>query len=207
MNKGYLVLEDGKVFPGEWLGGQSQGGEVVFNTAHNGYEEIATDPSYFGQIMTTTTAHIGNYGTATEEVESDSVKISGLVCKKFSDVFSRDAADTSLQEYFEAHKIVAISDIDKKRRSLSIDSYASTAEYDLIYSVRYKLTHSPTQTLISNQVVEASQSYRHQSSALIAKEREQGEIKTKLNQKITNIIFRQLSVFDAQRIQQTINAK
>jgi carbamoyl-phosphate synthase small subunit len=64
--------------------------------------------------MTATTAHIGNYGTTKEEVESDSVKIAGLVCKKFSDVFSRDAADTSLQQYFEDHKIVAISDVDTR---------------------------------------------------------------------------------------------
>ncbi|MDG1476674.1 MAG: glutamine-hydrolyzing carbamoyl-phosphate synthase small subunit [Vicingaceae bacterium] len=89
-------------------------GEICFNTGMTGYQEIFTDPSYFGQIMTTTTAHIGNYGTTVKEVESDSVKISGLVCKKFSDVFSRDAADTSLQQYFEDHKIVAISDVDTR---------------------------------------------------------------------------------------------
>ena len=114
-NKAILLLEDGTVMHGNAAGlvGTTTG-EICFNTGMTGYQEIFTDPSYFGQIMTTTTAHIGNYGTATEEVESDSVKISGLVCKKFSDVFSRDAADTSLQEYFEAHKIVAISDIDTR---------------------------------------------------------------------------------------------
>jgi len=105
----------------------------------------------------------------------------------------------------EAEMTLSISNVNKKQRSVSIDSDASTAEYDLIHSVRYKLIHSATQTLISSQLVEASQSYRHQSSALIAKEREQGEIQTKLNQKITNIIFRQLSVFNAERIQQSIN--
>jgi len=105
----------------------------------------------------------------------------------------------------EAEMTLSISNVSKKQRSVSIDNDASTAEYDLIYSVRYKLIHTETQTLISSQVVEANQSYRHQSSALIAKEREQDEIQTKLNQKITNIIFRQLSVFDAQRIQQSIN--
>jgi len=106
----------------------------------------------------------------------------------------------------EAEMTLSISNVNKKQRSVSIDSDASTAEYDLIYSVRYKLIHSATQTLISSQLVETNQSYRHQSSALIAKEREQDEIQTKLNQKITNIIFRQLSVFDDQRIQQSINS-
>ncbi|MFT7185694.1 MAG: LPS-assembly lipoprotein [Pseudohongiellaceae bacterium] len=105
----------------------------------------------------------------------------------------------------EAEMTLTISEVNKKQRSVSIDSNASTAEYDLIYSVRYKLVHAATQTLVSSQLVEASQSYRHKSSALIAKEREQDEIQTKLNQKIANIIFRQLSVFDAQRIQQAIN--
>lgn len=107
----------------------------------------------------------------------------------------------------EAEMTLTISDVKTKQRSVSIDSTASTAEYDLVYSVRYKLIHTPTQTLVSSQLVKANQSYRHQSSALIAKEREQDEIQTKLNQKITNIILRQLSVFDAQRIQQSINSK
>jgi carbamoyl-phosphate synthase small subunit len=114
-NKAILLLEDGTVLHGNAAGliGTTTG-EICFNTGMTGYQEIFTDPSYFGQIMTTTAAHIGNYGTAENEVESESVKISGLVCKKFSDVFSRDAADTSLQEYFENHKIVAISDVDTR---------------------------------------------------------------------------------------------
>jgi len=114
-NKAILLLEDGTVLQGYAAGliGTTTG-EICFNTGMTGYQEIFTDPSYFGQIMVTTTAHIGNYGTSKEEVESDKVNISGLVCKKFSDVFSRDFADTSLQEYFEEHKIVAISDVDTR---------------------------------------------------------------------------------------------
>jgi carbamoyl-phosphate synthase small subunit len=114
-NKAILLLEDGTVLQGNAAGliGTTTG-EICFNTGMTGYQEIFTDPSYYGQIMVTTTAHIGNYGTAKEEVESDKVNISGLVCKKFSDVFSRDFADTSLQEYFEQHKIVAISDVDTR---------------------------------------------------------------------------------------------
>ncbi len=114
-NKAILVLEDGTIMHGNAAGlvGTTTG-EICFNTGMTGYQEIFTDPSYYGQILTATTAHIGNYGTTKEEVESDNVNISGLVCKKFSDMFSRDAADTSLQEYFEHQKIVAISDIDTR---------------------------------------------------------------------------------------------
>jgi carbamoyl-phosphate synthase small subunit len=89
-------------------------GEICFNTGMTGYQEIFTDPSYCGQIMTMTTAHIGNYGVVDTEIESNSVKIAGLVCKKFSDVYSREAADESLQDYFEKHNIVAISDVDTR---------------------------------------------------------------------------------------------
>jgi len=114
-NKAILLLEDGTVMQGKAAGliGTTTG-EICFNTGMTGYQEIFTDPSYFGQIMTTTAAHIGNYGTAQQEVESENVNISGLVCKKFSEVFSRDAADTSLQQYFEDHRIVAISDVDTR---------------------------------------------------------------------------------------------
>ena len=113
--KAILLLEDGTVMHGIAAGlvGTTTG-EICFNTGMTGYQEIFTDPSYFGQIMTTTTTHIGNYGTALDEVESENVNISGLVCKKFSDVFSRDAADTSLQDYFENN--VCISEIVSSRR-------------------------------------------------------------------------------------------
>mgnify|MGYP000938043301 CR=1 FL=1 len=104
--KAILLLEDGTVMHGNAAGliGTTTG-EICFNTGMTGYQEIFTDPSYYGQIMVTTTAHIGNYGISKEEIESDNVNISGLVCKKFSDVFSRDFADTSLQEYFEESKV------------------------------------------------------------------------------------------------------
>jgi carbamoyl-phosphate synthase small subunit len=114
-NKAILLLEDGTVMHGIAAGlvGTTTG-EICFNTGMTGYQEIFTDPSYCGQIMTMTAAHIGNYGTTDSEIESDKVNIAGLVCKKFSDVFSREAADSSLQDYFEKHNIVAISDIDTR---------------------------------------------------------------------------------------------
>ena len=79
-----------------------------------GYQEIFTDPSYFGQIMVTTNAHIGNYGTNPDEIESDSVKIAGLVVKNFSYEYSRPSADKSLLEFLEANNLFAISDVDTR---------------------------------------------------------------------------------------------
>lgn len=114
-NKAVLLLEDGTMLLGNAAGliGTTTG-EICFNTGMTGYQEIFTDPSYYGQILVATTAHIGNYGVSKNEVESENVNISGLVCKKFSNMFSREYADTSLQEYFENQKIVAISDVDTR---------------------------------------------------------------------------------------------
>lgn len=109
------MLEDGTVFHGLSAGilGTSTG-EICFNTGMTGYQEIFTDPSYYGQIMVCATAHIGNYGVNDDEIESDSVKIAGLICKKFSETYSRQRADGSLQEYFEKNNIVAVTDVDSR---------------------------------------------------------------------------------------------
>ena len=79
-----------------------------------GYQEIFTDPSYYGQMMLTTNAHIGNYGVNEKEIESDSIKIAGLVCRNFSYNYSRDNATDSLENYFIKHKLIAISDVDTR---------------------------------------------------------------------------------------------
>lgn len=110
-----LLLEDGKVFHGKAAGKTGiTTGEICFNTGMTGYQEIFTDPSYFGQIIVTTNVHIGNYGVNDQEVESDSVKIAGLVCKQFNEVYSRKRASGSIKEYFERENIVAISDVDTR---------------------------------------------------------------------------------------------
>lgn len=113
--KGIVLLEDGTVFHGKSAGivGTSTG-EVCFNTGMTGYQEIYTDPSYYGQVMVCATAHIGNYGVDDEEIESESVKIAGLICKKFSNGYSRPMAEGSLQNYFEENNIVAITDVDTR---------------------------------------------------------------------------------------------
>ena len=115
-SKAVLLLKDGTRFEGLAIGAVgTTTGEICFNTGMTGYQEIFTDPSYYGQIMTTATAHIGNYGVHAEEVESESIKIAGLVCKKFSDVFSRPGGSGSLQDFLERDGVVGISDIDTRK--------------------------------------------------------------------------------------------
>ena len=110
-----LVLEDGTVFEGKAIGFTGvTSGEIAFNTGMTGYQEIFTDPSYYGQMLVMTTPHIGNYGVNDVEVESGQVNIAGLICNKFSDIFSREAASGSLQDYFEKNKLVGISDLDTR---------------------------------------------------------------------------------------------
>ena len=114
-NKALILLADGTIFHGKSIGKQGTAfGEVCFNTGTTGYQEIFTDPSYFGQLMVATNAHIGNYGTKEDEVESDSIKISGLICKNFSFNYSRPGADNSLEDFFLKNNLLAISDVDTR---------------------------------------------------------------------------------------------
>jgi carbamoyl-phosphate synthase small subunit len=112
-----LLLEDGTVFRGIALGKiGTSGGEICFNTGMTGYQEIYTDPSYYGQVVVNTTSHIGNYGVMNgSEEESASVKIAGMVCNEFSPIHSRKTSDDSLQNYFEKANIVGISGVDTRQ--------------------------------------------------------------------------------------------
>lgn len=111
-----ILLADGTIFHGKAVGGKegTAMGEVCFNTGMTGYQEIFTDPSYFGQLMVATNAHIGNYGTQEDEVESDSIKIAGLICKNFNYGYSRPKAQMSLLEFLDRHNLFAISDVDTR---------------------------------------------------------------------------------------------
>ena len=113
--KAILLLEDGSQFEGIAIGKIGvAGGEICFNTGMTGYQEIYTDPSYYGQIVVNTTSHIGNYGVEDDEQESDAPKIRGLVVNTFSDEYSRKTADGSLQDYLEENNIVGISELDTR---------------------------------------------------------------------------------------------
>lgn len=137
-NRGIVLLEDGTVFEGMSAGAVGTAtGEICFNTGMTGYQEIFTDPSYYGQILTTATSHIGNYGITDNEVESDSIKISGLICKKFSKGYSRPAATQSLDEYLKKEHIVAVTDIDTRalvmhiRDKGAMNAIISSDEFDV----------------------------------------------------------------------------
>jgi len=111
-----LLLADGTAFHGKAIGKRgTTGGELCFNTGMTGYQEIYTDPSYFGQIVIHTVAHIGNYGVAKTEVESDTVKISGMICSSFSNIYSRNGADDNLDIYLAENGIVGIAEIDTRK--------------------------------------------------------------------------------------------
>ena len=111
-----LALEDGTVFYGESIGVEGETvGEVVFNTAMTGYQEILTDPSYSRQIVTLTYPHIGNVGTNAEDAESTSVHSAGLVIRDLPLVASSWRNELSLEDYLQVNKVVAIADIDTRK--------------------------------------------------------------------------------------------
>lgn len=113
--KATLLLQDGTVFYGRSAGLDGTAtGEICFNTGMTGYQEIFTDPSYLEQLMVTTNAHIGNYGIHPDEVESESIKISGLIVKNFSHYASRAGDVKTLKEYFIENNKVAIADVDTR---------------------------------------------------------------------------------------------
>lgn len=110
-----LLLEDGTFYQGIAVGKKgTTSGEIAFNTGMTGYQEVFTDPSYFGQILVMNTAHIGNYGMHDSENESESIKIAGLVTKKYSEIYSRSSATGSLDSMMIENKCVGISDIDTR---------------------------------------------------------------------------------------------
>ena len=110
-----LLLADGTVFKGFAAGKKGTTvGEICFCTGMTGYQEVFTDPSYFGQLLVMTNVHIGNYGISDFDIESDSVKIEGLICKSFTPDYSRHKANSSIQTYFEEQNIVGISGVDTR---------------------------------------------------------------------------------------------
>ena len=146
----YLLLEDGTLFKGIAIGKiGTTGGEIAFNTGMTGYQEVFTDPSYYGQLLIMTTAHIGNYGTQSNEQESDKINISGLITKKFSDGFSRTSGDQSLQDFMVHHETVGISDIDTRAlvsyiRENGAMNAVITTDVDDIGSLSKKLAEVPS---------------------------------------------------------------
>ena len=110
-----MVLEDGTTCFGKAFGAiGTTGGEICFNTGMTGYQEVFTDPSYFGQVLIMNTVHIGNYGVADFDVESDSIKIKGLIGRNLEELFSRRMAQMSLDAYLKEQGIVGIEGVDTR---------------------------------------------------------------------------------------------
>ena len=113
--KAILALEDGSVFEGRSFGHRGEtSGEVVFNTALCGYQEVLTDPSYAGQVVTMTYPHIGNYGVNREDIESARPQVAGFVVREASTMASSWRAAGELHRYLDEHGIVGISEIDTR---------------------------------------------------------------------------------------------
>jgi len=147
--KAILLLADGTIFHGKAIGKEGTAfGEVCFNTGMTGYQEVFTDPSYFGQLMVTTNAHIGNYGVNDNEVESSDIKIAGLICKNFSYEYSRVDAHGSLENFFEANDLFAISDVDTRalvsyiRENGAMNAVIST-DFENIEALKKQLAEVP----------------------------------------------------------------
>jgi len=145
-----LLLQDGTYF-----GGQSAGrigttwGEICFNTGMTGYQEVFTDPSYFGQILVMTNVHIGNYGALAADAQSSGTKINGLVVRNFTNLYSRKMADSSIQEYLLAQNLIAISDIDTRQlvrhiRSKGAMNAVISSEITDLDQLRARLESAPS---------------------------------------------------------------
>lgn len=115
MNKAYLVLSDGTVFEGESFGAEgTKMGEVVFNTSMSGYQEILTDPSYYGQMVAMTYPLIGNYGVNPEDIESDRIWLGAFIVKEYSQTYSNYRANMSLGDFLKEQGTIGIEGIDTR---------------------------------------------------------------------------------------------
>ncbi len=147
--KAILLLDNDTVFYGKSVGkiGTSTG-EICFNTGMTGYQEIFTDPSYYGQLVIMNNVHIGNYGIKNTEFESGNIKVEGVILKSFSHIFSRAGADESLQNYLERNHKVGISDIDTRAlvrhiRDKGAMNAIISSETDDLHYLKEKLASVP----------------------------------------------------------------
>lgn len=127
--KGKLILQDGKVFKGKIFGAldQFKPGEVVFNTSMTGYQEILTDPSYYGQIVTMTYPLIGNYGINPKYNQSENIQVKGFIIKELSDIASNWLSKESLNDFMKKNKIIGLSGIDTRALTKHIRNKSTMA--------------------------------------------------------------------------------
>jgi carbamoyl-phosphate synthase small subunit len=137
-DKAILILEDGTVVFGKAFGKKGIAtGEICFNTGMTGYQEVFTDPSYYGQVIIMNSVHVGNYGVKPEDVESNSVKVKAVIGRNLEEKYSRFLSDNSLQQYLESQHIVAIDEVDTRalvahvRTSGAMNCIISSTEMDV----------------------------------------------------------------------------
>jgi len=169
MAKAILLLENGEYFLGKSLGSEGETmGEVVFNTSMTGYQEILTDPSYRGQIVTMTYPEIGNYGINRFAVESDKIQACGFVVRQASKIASNWSSEMTLQEYLAKHNIVAIEGIDTRKLTRilrikgSMNGIISTIDFDR-ESLKKKLSKLPSMEgldLVPGVTIDTPRQYR-----------------------------------------------
>ena len=148
-NSAVLILQDGTVFYGRSCGATgTTTGEIAFNTAMTGYQEVFTDPSYYGQCLVMATSHIGNYGVHSDEIESEKCQVSGIIIKKFSDIASRAGKLGTLQDYLVRDSIVGICDLDTRALVRHIRTHGAmnciiSSESIDIEGLKQKLAQAP----------------------------------------------------------------
>jgi carbamoyl-phosphate synthase small subunit len=173
MKRAILLLDNGEIFEGQALGYEGEtSGEVVFNTSMTGYQEILTDPSYSGQMITMTYTQIGNYGTNEEDVESDKVQVAGFIVREASGIASNWRNQKDLDTYLKDNKIVAIQGIDTRkltrilRISGSMNGIISHSDFD-INSLKKKLKQTPSMAgldLVKNVTIDKAVKYNEHKS-------------------------------------------
>ncbi len=149
-NIAHLLLADGSYFQGKSYGHiGTTSGEICFNTGMTGYQEVFTDPSYYGQVIIMNAAHIGNYGVKDADVESDSVKVRGVIARNLEMEYSRPLANGSLHQYLSEHKIVGIDGIDTRAlvshvRSAGAMNCIISSEIHDVEALKAKLASVPS---------------------------------------------------------------
>ena len=160
----YLILEDGTEFEGLSFGYESDSiGEVVFNSSMSGYQEVLTDPSYNGQIVTMTYPMIGNYGVNDEDVESDRIHAAGFVVKEYSKNYSNFRATMSLSDYLKESKITAIEGVDTRKLTLHIRDKGALRGgifFDKTHAIDRLLSHPKMEGLDLAGKVSCNEPYR-----------------------------------------------
>ncbi len=148
--KAILILEDGTVIHGTAFGKTGTAtGEICFNTGMTGYQEVFTDPSYYGQIIIMNTVHVGNYGVKPEDVESNSVKVKAVIGRNLEEKYSRFLSNNSLQQYLEDQNIVALDGVDTRalvahvRTKGAMNCILSSEESD-IETLKKQLSNVPS---------------------------------------------------------------